>query len=64
MMEITSLVFFVAYLFSNSPNTFASDPTQAMIWGVRRAFGVRGKLHPASLWLDISYGKASGTLKA
>jgi len=24
-----------------------------MIWGIRRAFGMRDKLHPASIWLDI-----------
>src|SRR5713226_4983142 len=35
-----------------------------MIWRIRRAFGVRGKFHPASLWLDIPYGKTHWTLEA
>jgi hypothetical protein len=35
-----------------------------MIWRIRRAFGVRGKFHPASLRLDIPYGKTHWTLEA
>jgi hypothetical protein len=35
-----------------------------MIWSVGGAFGVPGKLHPASLWMDISRREIGGTLKA
>jgi hypothetical protein len=39
-------------------------PTRPLIGGCGRAFGVRGKLHPVPLWLDLSDCQTDWTLKA
>jgi hypothetical protein len=50
--------------FRQAPTAFSLHPTHPMIWGTRHPFRVPGKLHPVSLWLDISHGKTGGTFKA
>src|SRR5215469_10512477 len=46
------------------PDTSSSDPSLATVGGGGRAFGVRGKLHPLSLWLAIPHCQTRWTLKA
>ncbi len=46
------------------PDVVSLHPPRPVIGGRGQAFGVRGKLHSISLWLDLTHGQTRGTLYA